>query len=108
MSDAPHSAEYLAGVPHPEKFRTKVHVYWHECDAARIAYYGNFLKWVEQAEEDLFVSRGQTRGAVYQRLQIGFPRVEVWIRYRKPARLSDTLTVDWWVEKRTRTSGWVV
>ena len=104
MSDVPHSAEYLAGVPNPEKFRTKVHVYWHECDAARIAYYGNFLKWVEQAEEDLFVSRGQTRGAVYQRLQIGFPRVEVWIRYRKPARLSDTLTVDWWVEKRTRTS----
>ena len=91
---------------HPEarKFTTKVHVYWHECDAARIAYYGNFLKWVEQAEEDLFLSRGRTRGQVYLELQIGFPRVEVWIRYRKPARLSDTLEVTWWVEKRTRTS----
>jgi acyl-CoA thioester hydrolase len=88
----------------PKKFSTSVHVYWHECDAARIAYYGNFLKWVEQAEEDLFMARGRTRAEVYLELQIGFPRVEVWIRYRKPARLSDTLDITWWVEKRTRTS----
>jgi len=90
--------------PQAKKFTTTVHVYWHECDAARIAYYGNFLKWVEQAEEDLFMARGRTRAEVYLELQIGFPRVEVWIRYRKPARLSDTLEVTWWVEKRTRTS----
>jgi acyl-CoA thioester hydrolase len=104
MTDSPHSAEYLAGVPEPQKFRTRVHVYWHDCDAARIAYYGNFLKWLEMAEEDLFLSRGRTRAEVYLGLGVGFPRVEVWIRYRKPARLSDTLDVDWWVEKRTRTS----
>ncbi|MSO21075.1 MAG: acyl-CoA thioesterase [Acidobacteria bacterium] len=102
MSEVPTNSPHAEGAP--RKFTTKIHVYWHDCDAARIAYYGNFLKWLEMAEEDLFLSRGRTRSDVYLGLNIGFPRVEVWIRYRKPARLSDTLEVTLEVEKRTRTS----
>ena len=104
MSDTMSDAMSIAAHAEPKKFATRIHVYWHDCDAARIAYYGNFLKWMEIAEEDLFLSRGRTRADVYLGLNIGFPRVEVWIRYRKPARLSDTLDVTLLVEKRTRTS----
>lgn len=89
---------------HPKPFTTRIHVYWHECDAAGIAFYGNFMKWLEVAEEDLFLSLGRPRAVIYRELQIGFPRVEVWIRFRKPARLSDTLEVTLRAEKRTRTS----
>ena len=36
------------------KFTTKIRIYWSDCDPAGIAYYGNFFRWYEMAEEELF------------------------------------------------------
>jgi len=87
-----------------KKFHTQTRVYWCDCDAAGIAFYGNFFRWFEQAEEDLYGSLGRSRSDIFKEVQVGFPRVDVWCRYRKPARLGDLLDTAIWIEKRTRSS----
>ena len=56
------------------------------------------------AEEELYAFLGRPRAELFRNLQVGFPRVEVWCRYRKPARLGDSLDVTLWIEKRTQTA----
>jgi acyl-CoA thioesterase FadM len=59
---------------------------------------------LEAVEEDFYMHLGNPRTNFFQNLKVGFPRVEVWCRYRKPARLGDWLDVTVWFEKRTRTA----
>jgi acyl-CoA thioester hydrolase len=84
-----------------KKFRTKIRIYWSDCDAAGIAYYGNFFRFFEMGEEELFYSLGQSRPEIYRKHQIGFPRVETWCRYHKPARLGDLLEITVWIGRRS-------
>ena len=86
-----------------KKFSTKVRIYWSDCDPAGIVYYGNFFRFFEVAEEELFLSLGGARIDLYRRLQIGFPRVEVWCRFRKPVPEGELVEITTWVNKRTQT-----
>jgi acyl-CoA thioesterase FadM len=56
------------------------------------------------AEEDLYYSLGWPRPEILRQLQIGFPRVETWARFRKPARQGDLMEVTTWIARRTRRS----
>ncbi len=87
-----------------KKFTTKIRVYWSDCDVAGIAYYGNFFRFFEQAEEDLYFSLGRPRPSIYHDLQVGFPRVETWCRYYKPARMGDLLEITTWIGRRSERS----
>ena len=87
-----------------KKFHTKVRVYWCDCDAAGIAYYGNFFRFFEIAEEDLYVAAGGSRPEIFNRLQVGFPRVETSCRFYQPARMGDVLDIAVSIPKRTRRS----
>ena len=49
-------------------------------------------------------SLGQPRPELFARCKIGFPRVETWARFRKPATQGDTIAVTIWIEKRTEKS----
>ena len=42
------------------------------------------MRFFELAEEELYCSLGQSWPDVYYSLGVGFPRVELWCRYRKP------------------------
>ncbi len=77
-------------------------VYWSDCDPAGILYYGNFFRFFELAEEDLFYSLGRSRVDLYSQLQVGFPRVEASCTYRKPARHGDMMEVTTWIGRRTQ------
>lgn len=79
-------------------------MYWSDCDSAGIAFYGNFFRFFEMAEEELYLAQGRSRTSIYHDLQVGFPRVETWCRYHKPARLGDLLEVTVWISHRTRRS----
>jgi YbgC/YbaW family acyl-CoA thioester hydrolase len=85
-------------------FTTKIRVYWSDCDPAGIMYYANFFRYFEIAEEELYVSLGISRPELFARHKIGFPRVETWARFRKPAAQGDVVAVTLWVEKRTEKS----
>ena len=41
---------------------------------------------------------------IYTQLQVGFPRVEAWCKFRKPARLGDLIEVTAWIGRRTQKS----
>lgn len=87
-----------------KKFTTHIRVYWSDCDAAGITYYGNFFRYFEMAEEELFCSLGHPRPELMKQHQMGFPRVETWARFRKPANQGDLLEVSTWIERRTEKS----
>lgn len=93
-----------AGEAAIKKFTTKIRVYWSDCDPAGIAYYGNFFRFFEIAEEELYASLGLPRPRLFAEFRIGFPRVETWARFRKPAAQGDTIAVTTWIEKRTEKS----
>jgi YbgC/YbaW family acyl-CoA thioester hydrolase len=67
-------------------------------------YYGNFFRYFEICEEDLFASLGLPRPQLFEKYKIGFPRVETWARFRKPAAQGDLVAVTTWIEKRTEKS----
>jgi len=56
------------------------------------------------AEEDLFHSLGPSRIEVFRQHGVGFPRVEVWARFRKPVLEGDLVEITTWITKRTATA----
>lgn len=74
-------------------YRTAVRVHWADTDAAGIVWFGNFLRYFEEAEDELFRALGQTRLALRRQYGILMPRVEAACRYRSPARAEDTLSI---------------
>ena len=56
------------------------------------------------AEEDLYSSLGRPRPTIYFGINVGFPRVETWTRFFKPARMGDFLEITTWIERRTNRS----
>ena len=59
------------------------------------------MRFFELAEEELYCSLGQSWPDVYYSLGVGFPRVELWCRYRKPARWGDVIEITTWINERT-------
>lgn len=74
-------------------FRTPVRVHWADTDAAGIVWFGNFLRYFEEAEDELFRALGQTRLALLRDHGVLMPRVEATCRFRSPARAEDLLSV---------------
>lgn len=76
-----------------EYFSVNVRVQWVDTDAAGIVWFGNFLRFFEQAEDELFRMLGRTRVDVGRDLGILMPRVEASCRFRAPARAEQMLAV---------------
>lgn len=77
----------------PDFFRTPVRVHWADTDAAGIVWFGNFLRYFEEAEDELFRALGQTRLSLLRDHGVLMPRVEATCRFRSPARAEDLLSV---------------
>ena len=76
-------------------------MYWADCDSAGILYYGNFFRYFEIAEEEFYFSLGHPRIEIFTSLGVGFPRVEAWCKFFKPARQGDLMEVTAWIGRRT-------
>ena len=60
-------------------------VHWSDCDAAGIAWFANYFRWFEDAEEELFVAvLGRTRQSLLDALSFGMPRVDAAAKYHAP------------------------
>jgi acyl-CoA thioester hydrolase len=68
-------------------------VYFEDTDAYGIVYYANYLKFMERARSDFIRAVGIDQAAELRRSGSAYAVVEVDIKYRKPARLSDDLLV---------------
>jgi len=74
-------------------FRVNVRVHWADTDAAGIVWFGNFLRFFEEAEDEMFRALGRTRLELVRDFGILMPRLEASCRFRSPARAEEVLTV---------------
>jgi acyl-CoA thioester hydrolase len=80
-----------------KRFTIEEHVRWSDIDRAGIIYYGQFLRFFEIAETELFRSVGLPYSEVFDRLDIWLPRVQIHFDFRKPLVLDDLIEVSAYV-----------
>ena len=86
------------------KFTIDERVRWGDVDAARIIFYGAYIRFFEIAETELFRAVGLPYGVMFDELDIWLPRVHLECDFHHAARLDDLLEVSVYVGKLGRTS----
>jgi acyl-CoA thioester hydrolase len=87
---------FIAKAVH-QTFTIEETVRWSDIDRAGIIYYGQFLRFFEIAETELFRSVGLPYSEVFDRLDIWLPRVQIHFDFRKPLVLDDRIEVSAYV-----------
>ena len=80
-----------------KKFTIEEHVRWSDIDRAGIIFYGQFLRFFEIAETELFRAVGLSYSEVFDRLDIWLPRVQIHFDFHKPLMLDDLIEVSAYV-----------
>jgi len=70
-----------------------VRVYWEDTDAGGIVFYANYLKFFERARTEWLRSLGVSQSDLRENTGGMFVVLETSVRYVKPARLDDELSV---------------
>lgn len=86
-------------MPDTWKFTIEERVRWGDVDAARIIFYGAYIRFFEFAETELFRAVGLPYGVMFDELDIWLPRVHLECDFRRAARLDDLLVVSAYVGK---------
>lgn len=76
-----------------KKFIIEERVRWGDVDAARIIFYGAYIRFFEFAETELFRAVGLPYGLMFDELKIWLPRVHLECDFYLAARLDDLLEV---------------
>ena len=74
-------------------FSWPVRVYWEDTDAGGIVFYANYLKFFERARTEWLRSLGIDQQPLKEMTGGMFVVAETAVRYLRPARLDDELTV---------------
>lgn len=90
MLRAPATRPVIDGVV-VHRYRTRVCTA--DLDAAGIVWFGNFVRLVEAAEDDLLRAAGVTRYSIQADLDVVLTRAEFACSFRSPARADDELDV---------------
>ena len=85
-------------------FSLPIRVYYEDTDAGGIVYHANYLRWMERVRTEWLRALGAQHGALAAREGVQFVVSELEIRYLRPARLDDLLTVDLTIEQVRRAS----
>jgi len=88
----------------PKTFSIEERVLWGDVDAARIIFYGSYIRFFEIAETELFRAVGMSYGKVFDDLDIWLPRVHLECDFRRVAQLDDLLEVSVYVGNMGKTS----
>ena len=80
-------------MPDHKTFTIEERVRWGDVDAARIIFYGAYIRFFEFAETELFREVGLQYGVMFDELKIWLPRVHLECDFRRAARLDDLLEV---------------
>ena len=84
-------------MPAQQKFTIEERVRWGDVDAARIIFYGAYIRFFEIAETELFRAVGLHYGTMFDEMKIWLPRVHLECDFRRVARLDDLLEVSVYV-----------
>ena len=85
-------------------FQHPVRVYWEDTDAGGIVFYANYLKFFERARTEWLRALGHGQQEMVDTTGCMFVVQETTVRYVKPARLDDQLTITVDVRERGRAS----
>jgi YbgC/YbaW family acyl-CoA thioester hydrolase len=83
----------IIDVNEPWKYRIEERVRWGDVDAARIIFYGAYIRFFEFAETELFRAVGLPYGVMFDELDIWLPRAHLECDFRRAAQLDDLLEV---------------
>jgi len=75
------------------RFHIDEPVRWSDVDAAGVVYFGAFVRFFEEAEEELFRAAGVPYGILFDRFDCWLPRVKYSCEFRAPARLGEMMHV---------------
>jgi len=84
------------------EFRWPVRVYFEDTDAAGIVYYANYLKYFERCRSEWLRTLGIEQQELAARDRRGFVVADLSVRFHRPARLDDLLTIDATIRQRAR------
>jgi YbgC/YbaW family acyl-CoA thioester hydrolase len=84
-------------VPEPKKYTIEERVRWGDVDAARIIFYGAYIRFFEFAETELFRSVGLPYSVMFDELDVWLPRVHLECDFHHAAQLDDLLEVSVYV-----------
>lgn len=79
------------------KYTIEERVRWGDVDAARIIFYGAYIRFFEIAETELFRAVGLSYGEMFDELDIWLPRVHLECDFLHVARLDDLLELSVYV-----------
>ena len=65
-------------------------IFFHDTDAGGVVYYGNYLKYLEEARTEFLEKRGLSVASFYER-GLSYAVGKCTISYRSPARYGETL-----------------
>ena len=65
-------------------------IYYHDTDAGGVVYYGNYLKYLEEARTEFLEKKGLSVASFYER-GLMYAVSQCSIDYRSPARYGETL-----------------
>ncbi len=83
-----------ARMQHPTlPFTHPVRVYWEDTDAGGVVFYANYLKFFERARTEWLRAAGVAQQALVDETGAIFIVTDTRVRYLKPARLDDLLSV---------------
>lgn len=70
-----------------------VHIYFEDTDFSGLVYHANYLRYMERARSDMLACAGIDQRAAFESAQGVYAVSELSIKYRRPARFDDDLTV---------------
>ena len=74
-------------------FTFPVRVYWEDTDAGGVVYYAGYLRFMERARSEWLRHLGIDQALLLRNERLQFAVVEAQIRYHRPARFDDLLSV---------------
>src|SRR5947209_8684920 len=85
------------------KYTIEERVRWGDVDAARIIFYGAYIRFFEFAETELFRAVGLPYSVMFDELDIWLPRAHLECDFRRAAQLDDLLQVSVFVGRNGET-----
>ncbi len=64
-----------------------------DCDPARIVYYPNYFKWIDEGTHALFKQVGLSTQELADRLGVHVPIVDAHLEFRAPAKWNDDIEI---------------
>src|SRR5262245_9861032 len=71
----------------------KLQTYWVDSDAAGIVYFAHFFRFIEQAEEELYLRADKPRQGLLDHHDVWMPRVEAHVNFVAPIRNGHAIRV---------------